>query len=107
MPKRPIDQSSPPATMGEVSEASIDGVETEAIDKVNRTITVLEGALATWDAAKEKPMDLKDKFSRYKQFRDALATWETKALRSRGKSDDFDTRVQRLREFVDICYAYA
>jgi len=107
MPKRPSDQSAPPAPIGEISEANIEDIETEAIDKVNRTITVLEGALATWDAAKEKPRDLQDRFSRYRQFHDALAMWETKALKSRGQREDFNTRVQRLREFVDLCYAYA
>ncbi|NYZ73674.1 hypothetical protein H0O00_00870 [Candidatus Micrarchaeota archaeon] len=107
MPKRPANQSATAAPLEDLSETNVDDVEKEAIEKVNRTITVLEGALATWDAAKEKPIDLKDRFSRYKQFHDALATWETKALKSRGKQEDFNTRVQRLREFVDICYAYA
>jgi hypothetical protein len=107
MPEPPADQSASSAPLEDISETNIDGIEKEAIEKVNRTITILEGALATWDAAREKPMDLRDRFSRYKQFRDALATWETKALRSRGKREDFEARVQRLREFVDLCYAYA
>ena len=107
MPKRPANQGAPPAPIEDISEDNIDLIENQAIDKVNRTITVLEGALATWEAAKEKPMDLKERFMRYRQFRDALAMWETKALRSRGKKEDLNSRVQRLREFVDICYAYA
>ncbi|MDD5172288.1 MAG: hypothetical protein PHF60_04605 [Candidatus ainarchaeum sp.] len=107
MPKRSGNQSAPSAPIEEISETNIDVVEKEAIEKVNRTITVLEGALATWDAAKEKPVDLKDRFSKYKQFHDALMSWETRALRSKGKTENINSRVQRLREFVDLCYAYA
>jgi hypothetical protein len=107
MPKHPDTQSAPSAPIEDISETNIDDIEKEAIEKVNRTITVLEGALATWDAAKDKPVDLKDRFSKYKQFRDVLAVWESKVLKSRGKREDFNSRVQRLREFVDLCYAYA
>lgn len=107
MPKRPASAGARAAPIDDINEANIDDVEQQAIDKVNRTITILEGALATWDAAKEKPMDLKDRFARYRQFHDALAAWETKALKARDKTEDLNSRVQRLREFVDICYAYA
>ena len=93
----------PPA----VDQTNIEQVERETIDKVNKTITVLEASIATWDASKEKPDDLADKFERYRKFHDALAEWETKALRALSKSEDIGTRMVRLKEFVDICYSYA
>ena len=97
----------PQGTVGELTGSNIEKAETETIEKVSRTITVLEGALATWEASKEKPRGLEKKFTRYKKFRDALAVWETNALKARGKEESFDTRVRRLKEFIDICYSYA
>lgn len=90
-----------------LSKSNIEQVENETIDKVNKTITVLEGAMATWEASKEKPRGLEEKFTRYKKFLEALTEWETKALKARGIEESFDVRVQRLRRFVDICYSYA
>jgi hypothetical protein len=92
-----------------ITEKNIEEVESQTIEKVNRTITVLEGSLATWDAAKEKPDDLADRFRKYKNMRDQLAEWETKILRSRMKNEalTLDRRLARLKEFIDICYANA
>lgn len=90
-----------------VSEENIDVVERETIDKVNHTITVLEGVMATWDAAKEKPLEMSDRFDQYRRFLDALLDWESRALKARSKGETFQNRVNRLREFVDMCYAYA
>jgi hypothetical protein len=90
-----------------LDESNISQIEKETIDKVNKTITVLEASIATWDATKEKPDDISDKFQRYKKFHDALAGWETKALKAMGKQERFDSRVKRLEEFIDICYSYA
>jgi hypothetical protein len=94
-------------TVGELTGSNIDKVENETIEKVSRTITVLEGALATWEASEEKPAELEEKFTRYRKFRDALAVWETSALKARGKEESFDTRVRRLKDFINICYSYA
>lgn len=93
--------------VAELTKENIDLVEKETIDKVNKTISALEAALATWNAAKEKPDDLKDKFAGYEKLHDALVGWESKALKSLGKKESFGDRVERLREFVDICCAYS
>lgn len=98
-----------PAEEAKINESNIDEVESQTIEKVNRTITVLEGSLATWDAAKDKPSDMAERFAKYKNLRDQLAEWETKVLRSRVKKEtlSFDKRLARLREFIEICYANA
>ena len=97
----------PQETMVGLKESNIEKIESETIEKVSRTITVLEGALATWEASKEKPKELEGKFARYKRFHGALTVWETNALKARGKEESFETRVRRLKEFIDICYSCA
>jgi hypothetical protein len=91
----------------QVDERNIDQVEKETIDKVNKTLSALETAIASWDAAKEKPEDLRPKFQRYRRLHDVLSEWEAKVLRDRTKDTDYDTRIHRLHEFVDICHANA
>lgn len=88
-----------------VNRANIEQVEQETMQRVNKTISALEMAIASWDAAKEKPEDLKPKFMRYGQLHEVLSRWQTKALRSLGKAD-YDERVQLLWEFVDLCKTY-
>lgn len=90
-----------------VDERNIDKVEKETIDKVNKTLSALESAMASWDATKVKPEDLRPKLQKYKRLHDALSEWEARVLRDRTKNTDYDTRVHRLHEFVDICYANA
>lgn len=90
-----------------VSENNIDEVENETIERVNKTISVLENSIAIWDAAKEKPAELQEEFDRFKKFYSALTQWETKALRIKQKVPDFAVRVNMLKEFTDICQMYA
>lgn len=90
-----------------ITEDNIGQAEKETISKVSRAISALEKALAEWDASDERPENLDEDFGRYKAFYEALAKWETKMLRTAGQELDFFTRVDRLREFVEICHAYA
>jgi hypothetical protein len=90
----------------DIDELEIEGLEKETMDKVNHTISALETAMATWDAAGRKPPELKPKFVRYKLVHEILTRWQTKALRSMGRSTNIDERVGLLREFVDICKTY-
>jgi len=92
--------------ISELTKENIDGVEKETIERVNKTISALEAALATWNGAKDKPADLKERFAGYERLHSALVQWESRALKSRGKEESFEARVERLREFVDICCAY-
>lgn len=88
-----------------VNSGNMEQVEKETMEKVNRTISALETAMAAWDAAREKPEELKPKFTRYNQLHEVLSRWQTKALRSLGKAE-YGERVQLLWEFVDLCKTY-
>ncbi|MFH1520528.1 MAG: hypothetical protein ABID61_02705 [Candidatus Micrarchaeota archaeon] len=88
-----------------VDESNIDLVEKKVIEKVNNTISVLEGAIAKWDNAKTKPKNLEPKFLGYKKLHTALSEWEQQALIKQNRRQDFYERVNRLQEFVNICYA--
>jgi hypothetical protein len=89
-----------------ITEENIDAVEKETIDKVNKALSALETALASWDASPDKPEDLEPKFGTYRKLHDALVQWETKMLRSMGSELDFYSRVDRLKEFARICDTY-
>ncbi len=104
------DQPAAPGPAGSeepVTEENITEVEKEAMEKVSKAISALESALATWDAGKDRPPELKEKFQKLRGLHDAFAEWETKMLRETGKETDFYKRVDRLWEFVKICKAYS
>ncbi len=88
-----------------ISESDLRKIEDETIEKVNRTVSALESAIASWNAAGMKPDELKGRFSRYRLVHEVLTRWQSKAMKSRGKSD-MDERVGVLWEFVDICRTY-
>jgi Asp-tRNA(Asn)/Glu-tRNA(Gln) amidotransferase A subunit family amidase len=91
--------------ISELSEDNIDIIQRETIRRVNKTVTALEAALATWDASEEKPEDMEERFANYRRFHDALEDWERKTLKAQNKKEKFEVKVRRLREFVDICFA--
>jgi hypothetical protein len=107
---RPVQAPSTPAAAGPVvepiTEKNIDRIEANVIKEVSRTISTLESGLAKWDGLDNKPDDLVPDFERYKKFHDELENWEATALRSIGKPLTFEQRMERLRDFVRICYAY-
>lgn len=88
-----------------VDESNIELVEKKVIEKVDKTISVLEDAIAKWDNAKTKPKDLKPKFTNYKKLHAALSEWEKRALLTKNRRRNFNERITILQEFVDICYA--
>ncbi len=92
--------------MNPVDESNIEAVEAQTLERVNQTITVLEGALATWDSSKEKPVELSNRFEKYRRLHKALSNWEVEFLRARQKANP-DERLKRLNEFVEICYTNA
>ncbi|MBD3210536.1 hypothetical protein GF318_04110 [Candidatus Micrarchaeota archaeon] len=89
-----------------VNEKNIDELEQEAISRVNKTLSALEVALASWDASDKLP-EKKNKFMRYKWLHDALTEWERNLLKSVGKEEDFQTRLNRLQQFANIYHSYA
>ncbi len=89
-----------------ITEKNIGDAEKDTLQVANTTLTALESALAAWEEAKVKPEDLREKFERYSAFRDALADWITRMLKSRDNGDGFSARQARLAEFVSICRRY-
>jgi hypothetical protein len=89
------------------SVAAIDDMERQALEKANKAISAIENAIAVWEASQEKPDDLKPRMIRLKYFYDALSNWEKKLLKSMGRKDQVGERVERLKEFTDICLTYS
>lgn len=85
----------------------IDDMEKLTLEKANKALSAIENALAVWDASGNKPDDLRPRINRLKSFYEALAGWERKVLQSMARHEDVDMRIEHLREFSDICHAYA
>lgn len=90
----------------EYSLSEIAQMERFALEKANRTISAIENAFAVWDAASAKPEDQELRMERLRVFYDAIVAWEKKTLKTLGKDDQAQERVERLREFVRICQRY-
>ena len=54
----------------------------------------------------EKWEELKQKFKRYRWLHTSLSEWEKKTLKAIGKKEKYETKLQRIQEFVKICNAY-
>jgi len=98
--------ASPGVFFEPVTEENIDKTERDVIMKANKAIVGLESALASWDAADDKPDYLRGEFEKYRLLHDALVDWETDMLRSMGQRMDFFERVDRLKEFIRIADRY-
>jgi hypothetical protein len=88
-----------------LSESEVVLIEKETMERVSDTISALEGAMASWEISKDKPEELRGKFAKYKVVHEALSNWQTKALKSYGKSD-VGERVRLLWEFVELCKSH-
>lgn len=89
-----------------ITEKNIGEAENETLLIASSTLSALESAVASWDAAREKPEELAEKFRKYRSLREKLAKWMTKMLREKGKRSPFIKRQERLLEFVRICKDY-
>ncbi len=92
------------AAEGRITEADISQAEKETLSVASSTITALESALASWEASKDKPEGMADKFRSYAWFRDELAAWMKGMLHS-GKGS-LRERQKKLSEFAAICRKY-
>jgi len=88
-------------------EEDIELMEKTTLEKANKALSVIENTLAIWDASREKPEELMPRISRLRYFYEALSGWERKVLKSMAKEEDMEARIEHLREFSDICHAYA
>ena len=83
----------------------LNSVEDDTMKRVNHTLKTIESFLSKWDASKVKEDDMLPQIMKIRKFHDALSTWKNDAMKARG-SDDEDTRMRRLRDFVLICQTY-
>jgi hypothetical protein len=94
------------ARFGKLSEANIGQYEKEAVAVASRTITALEGAIASWEASPATASQRKDDISRCRKALDALSIWEAEALRAAGSGERFSKRAERLSRFIGLCYSF-
>jgi hypothetical protein len=99
--------TAPETRIGKYGQGDIEEMEKLTLEKANKALSTIENALAIWDASREKPEELKLRISRLKYFYEALSGWEKKMLQSMVKKESVDARIEHLREFSDICHAYA
>lgn len=97
----PTKAGRPAYTVTDVSE-----MEQLALDKANKCISAIENALAVWELSADKPADLSERINRLRFFHEALTSWEKKTLPTVGNSGEIGVRVERLKEFTEICYRY-
>jgi hypothetical protein len=83
----------------------LNSVEDDTLKRVSRTLKTIESFLSRWDSSNAKADDLLPQIMKIRKFHDALATWQNDAMKSKG-SDDEETRMRRLRDFVLICQTY-
>jgi hypothetical protein len=88
-------------------KADISRMERMAVRKANKALSAIEIALSSWNASSEKPPEMEVRIERLRQFYDELAGWEKKALKTMAGRGEVGERVAHLREFSDICHAYA
>lgn len=75
-------------------------LETEAREKVSKSISAIEVALAEWDAAEKKPQKLAGKIECLRTSYELLSTWEKESLK--GKCNPAAAK-ERLRKFIGMC----
>jgi hypothetical protein len=92
--------------LGEDYARQIDELEKVTREKVSDTLSSIDVAIASYDAAKKKPPGLKERIARLKKIKDALEDWERESLQS-AKTKDLWSRVDRLKKFTDICDSFA
>jgi len=94
-------------TFSGVSEKDISQAEKETRERVNHALATLKIALASWEATKKKPADLKPKFIKYHRLHEVLNDWQKREAELQAGKAGFDDRIQMLWEYVDICQMYS
>ncbi|VVC02611.1 Uncharacterised protein [Candidatus Bilamarchaeum dharawalense] len=75
-------------------------LEIETQSKVSHSLSLIEVALADWEAAKKKPKNLEGQINYLRNSYKLLSEWEKNSLK--GKKD-LNSTLNRLRKFTLIC----
>ena len=86
----------------EEMEEKVNTLEEETEKNVSRTLSAIETAIESWNAAGKQPPSLETKISRLKNFYNELSSWEKKSIQRKGTTD-LSGRIKRLNQFIEIC----
>ncbi len=75
-------------------------LEMNTREKLSRSLSKIEIALADWDQSEEKPKKFMKKIAYLKKSHALFSNWMKKSLK--GKKDSTSSRL-RLQEFTEIC----
>jgi DNA-binding transcriptional MerR regulator len=90
----------------EYKPEDVERMEKLAMEKANAAISAIESAIAAWEASDKKEEGLEERIMHLRAFYDAISSWMKKALKTAGKEDKIEERVERLKEYIEICYTY-
>lgn len=76
-------------------------MESLALEQSNRIIGAIEVAVASWEAAGEKPAELRPRILRLKGIHRSLSIWERSMLLSLAKKS-MENRIAQLARFAEI-----
>jgi hypothetical protein len=81
-------------------------MEAEAIKKAKNTLDSIEKFLDDWKKMSE-PEDNNEEVMRMRRFHLSLNKWYQDAVRANKRKQSNVSRVNRLREFIMLCYIYS
>jgi len=84
----------------------IEDMEELTRNKVSDTLSAVDVAIASYDAAKKKPPGLKPRVDRLRKIKNALEKWEKESLQN-ASTKDVNSRIKRLWKFTEICDRFA
>ncbi|MBI5226981.1 hypothetical protein HY988_00200 [Candidatus Micrarchaeota archaeon] len=86
----------------EEMEEKVSTLEEQTEKNISKTLSAIETAIESWNAAGKQPPSLQSKISRLKNFYNELMIWEKKSIQKKG-TKDLSGRVKRLNQFIEIC----
>jgi len=96
----------PKKAIRSISENELAALESEALEKVTKTIELIDDAVSAWDASKDKPAELAPRIMKLKSFHEALSEWGERFGKVKATRAGMDRRLGILRDFVGICNNY-
>ncbi len=79
----------------------MDRMESLALEESNRIIGAIEVAVASWEAAGERPVELRPRILKLKDIHRSLSVWERSMLLSLAKKS-MERRIAQLARFAEI-----
>ena len=77
-------------------------MEKETSEIVRKTIAALESTISDFDKSAKNPDDIDDKVEKYRTLHLLLTDWSAD-FEEREDDEGFAERIERIRQFIDIC----